>query len=56
MKLTEIAEFLQGNLDGSGNAEIFRVAGFEAARENEITFLEKAETLGKTNASCLIVP
>ncbi len=56
MTITEIAEFLQGNLDGHGSAEIFRVASFETAREHEITFLEKLESFSQTNASCLIVP
>jgi len=56
MKLTEIADFLQGNLDGQGSAEIFRVASFEKAQTGEIAFLEKAEMTAQTNASCLIVP
>jgi len=56
MKISEIAEFLQGNLDGEGEADIFRVAGFETARANDITFLEKTENLTATNASCVIVP
>ena len=56
MKLAEIAEFLQGNLDADRDAEIYRVAGFEKAAANEISFLEKAESSFQTNASCLIVP
>ncbi len=56
MKTAEIAEFLQGNLDGDGSAEIFRVAGFDKANAGEITFLEKAEVSDRTNASCVIVP
>jgi UDP-3-O-[3-hydroxymyristoyl] glucosamine N-acyltransferase len=56
MKLAEIAEFLQGNLDGEGNAEIFRVASFDKARTDEISFLEKTENLSQIQASCLIVP
>ncbi len=56
MTITEIAEFLQGNLDGNGRAEILRVASFEKAQTGEITFLEKAEMTAQTNASCLIVP
>lgn len=56
MKLAEIAEFLQGNLEGDGNSEILRVASFEKASENEITFLEKADNSNQTNASCVIVP
>jgi UDP-3-O-[3-hydroxymyristoyl] glucosamine N-acyltransferase len=56
MKLAEIAEFLQGSLEGADNTEIFRVVSFEKAGENEITFLEKAENAAQTGASCLIVP
>ena len=56
MTITEIAEFLQGNLDGHGSAEIFRVASFETARENEISFLEKSGNPSETKASCLLVP
>jgi UDP-3-O-[3-hydroxymyristoyl] glucosamine N-acyltransferase len=56
MKIAEIAEFLQGNLVGDRDAEIYRVAGFEKADANEITFLEKAEIAVQTNAACLIVP
>jgi UDP-3-O-[3-hydroxymyristoyl] glucosamine N-acyltransferase len=56
MKLAEIAEFLHGNLDGDRDAEILRVASFDKAVENEISFLEKAESHLPTNASCLIVP
>jgi UDP-3-O-[3-hydroxymyristoyl] glucosamine N-acyltransferase len=56
MKLTEIAEFLQGNLVGQGSTEILRVASFEKAQTGEIAVLEKAETSAQTNASCLIVP
>jgi UDP-3-O-[3-hydroxymyristoyl] glucosamine N-acyltransferase len=56
MKLAEIAEFLHGNLDGDRDAEILRVASFDKAVENEISFLEKTESHLPTNASCLIVP
>jgi UDP-3-O-[3-hydroxymyristoyl] glucosamine N-acyltransferase len=56
MTITEIAEFLQGNLDGQGSTEISRVASFEKAQTGEIAFLEKTETTAQTNASCLIVP
>jgi UDP-3-O-[3-hydroxymyristoyl] glucosamine N-acyltransferase len=55
MKISEIAEFLRGNLNGDGETEIFRVASFESAGENEITFLEKVESSVQTNASCLII-
>ena len=56
MKISEIAEFLHGNLNGNGEIEIFRVAAFETARENEISFLEKSPTTFETEASCLIIP
>ena len=56
MTITEIAEFLQGKLDGHGSVEILRVSSFEAARENDIAFLEKTEISAETNAACLIVP
>jgi UDP-3-O-[3-hydroxymyristoyl] glucosamine N-acyltransferase len=57
MRLAEIAEFLQGNLEGAEtNAEVFRVAGFEKAAAGEITFLEKTENLVRTQAACVIVP
>lgn len=56
MKISEIADFLNGNLEGDGKAEIFRVASFENAGKGEITFLEKTEITSQTDASCLIVP
>jgi UDP-3-O-[3-hydroxymyristoyl] glucosamine N-acyltransferase len=56
MKIQEIADFLNGELSGSDNAEITRVAAFESARENEIAFLEKTEAEKTTNAACVIVP
>src|SRR5215204_2671012 len=56
MKLAEIAEFLQGDLDGAADTEIARVAGVEAAHAGEISFLEKTENSVQTNASALIVP
>ncbi len=59
MKVEEIARLISGNLRGGGGAEIYRAAGVETAAENEISFVEKAESASKiqnTNASCLIVP
>lgn len=57
MKLAKIAELLQANFSGdNGETEILRVAALANARENEISFLEKAETEFQTGASCLIVP
>ncbi len=56
MKIKEIAEFLNGELVGAGDIEISRVASLEIAGENEISFVEKTETLIATDASCLLVP
>ncbi len=56
MKIKDIAELLNGKLFGDGETEIHRVASLETARENEISFVEKAETLQITDASGLIVP
>ena len=56
MKIKQIAEFLAGEFDGDGEIEISRVASLEKARENEISFVEKAETFQTSNASCLLVP
>ncbi|HLM03362.1 MAG TPA: UDP-3-O-(3-hydroxymyristoyl)glucosamine N-acyltransferase [Pyrinomonadaceae bacterium] len=56
MKIQEIADFINGKLNGAGEAEIERVAAFESATENEIAFLEKAESIAETNAACVIVP
>jgi UDP-3-O-[3-hydroxymyristoyl] glucosamine N-acyltransferase len=56
MKAKEIAEFLEGKLFGNSEIEISRVAGLDAARENEIAFVEKEESLSETKASVLLVP
>ena len=56
MKIQEIADFIDGILRGTGEVEIRRVAAFESASENEIAFLEKAETEKTTRAACVIVP
>jgi len=57
MTVEEIANFLNGELSGAGDAAINRVAAFESAAENEIAFLEKAEPPEKTTkAACVIVP
>jgi UDP-3-O-[3-hydroxymyristoyl] glucosamine N-acyltransferase len=55
MKIQEIADFINGKLTGAGEVEIRRVAAFEAAKENEIAFLEKAEPEKTTRAACVIV-
>jgi UDP-3-O-[3-hydroxymyristoyl] glucosamine N-acyltransferase len=56
MKIKQIADFLQSEFKGDGEIEILRVASLEKARENEISFVEKVETLQTSNASCLLVP
>ena len=59
MKIDEIAALTNGQVFGSGETEILRVASLETARENEISFIEKAEFDGQTteiSASCLLVP
>jgi len=59
MKIKEIAELVGGKLSGAGETEIHRVASLEAARANEISFVEKtdfAEQTDATQASCLLVP
>lgn len=56
MKITEIADFLAGKLIANDDTEILRVAAIDTAQKGEITFIEKAETLFNTNASCIIVP
>ncbi|MCY7375247.1 MAG: UDP-3-O-(3-hydroxymyristoyl)glucosamine N-acyltransferase [Pyrinomonadaceae bacterium] len=35
---------------------MFRVASLDKAKENEISFVEKAETFQSSNAACLLVP
>ncbi|MBA3784686.1 MAG: UDP-3-O-(3-hydroxymyristoyl)glucosamine N-acyltransferase [Acidobacteria bacterium] len=65
MKVEEIAQLLNGKLFGDGKSEILRVASFEVAGQNEISFIEKIEKFEKaeipeqfvkTKAACLIVP
>ena len=56
MKVKEIAEFLDEKFFGDSEADILRVANLENAQIGEISFLEKAENLAETNASCLLVP
>ena len=58
MKISEIAQFLNGKLVGAGDTEILRVAALETARANEISFIEKIEIAApsaETFASCLLV-
>ena len=56
MKTKKIAEFLEGNLIGNGELEISSLARLEIARADEISFVEKQETLAETKAGCLLVP
>ena len=44
------------NSSGESDTEILRVASLETARKGEIAFVEKAENVSETNASCLLVP
>src|SRR5436190_23761357 len=56
MKTQEIADFLSAELVGDGNVEIEHVAALSTASAGEIAFVERADSLITTNASCLIVP
>ncbi|MEP7214102.1 MAG: UDP-3-O-(3-hydroxymyristoyl)glucosamine N-acyltransferase [Acidobacteriota bacterium] len=56
MKTSEIAEFLNGTLTGSGEVEIGSLADINTARPWEISFWEKRDALPKTAAGCVIVP
>lgn len=56
MKISELAELVNGKFSGDGSIEITRVADFAKAGKNEIAFLEKVENIETTNASCVIVP
>ncbi|MFA6142615.1 MAG: UDP-3-O-(3-hydroxymyristoyl)glucosamine N-acyltransferase [Candidatus Omnitrophota bacterium] len=58
-KVKEIAEFLKGELVGSGDVLIKGVNGIDRASEGELAFLltSKAEALlESTKASCVVVP
>lgn len=56
MKISELAELVNGKFSGDGNVEIIKVADFAKAQTGEIAFLEKIENLTETQASCVIVP
>lgn len=56
LAVSEIAEFLGGILKGDGSIQIQRVASLSAAKQNEISFVEKPDADFQTEASCLIVP
>jgi UDP-3-O-[3-hydroxymyristoyl] glucosamine N-acyltransferase len=53
--VAELAEIAGGEVRGNPDTEISRVASLDAARQNEISFLEKDAPDQKTGASCLIV-
>ena len=55
MKASEIAEFVGGELHGSGDVEVTSVADIGSAREGQLTFFEKESGRPDTAASCLIV-
>ncbi len=57
--IDNIAKIVGGKLSGDGATEIHRVANIETARQDEISFIEKAEfaeQAAQTKASCLLVP
>jgi UDP-3-O-[3-hydroxymyristoyl] glucosamine N-acyltransferase len=62
MKIEKIVEFLDGQLRGESDTEIYAVAAVEKAQTGEISFVESIEKVAQTinlsgiNASCLIVP
>jgi UDP-3-O-[3-hydroxymyristoyl] glucosamine N-acyltransferase len=56
--LNEIAELVDGTLDGDGEREITMIAPLKAAGENDITYLESRKhlpSLAESKASCVIV-
>jgi len=55
MKTQEIADLVGGELFGSADIEILRVASLSTASTGEISFLEKDTELS-TQASCVLVP
>ncbi len=56
MKTRDIANFLGGQLSGDGEVVINGVAKLESASDGELAFVENADRMAKTKASCLIVP
>ncbi|MBM3770122.1 MAG: UDP-3-O-(3-hydroxymyristoyl)glucosamine N-acyltransferase [Acidimicrobiia bacterium] len=58
MKLGDIAQRLQGRLDGDPNVDIVRVAGIEHAQPGDLTFVANTKYVGhleSTRASAVIV-
>lgn len=56
MKTGEIARFVSGELEGSGEIEVLSVAAFDKAKTGDIAFIEKADAAESTGASCVFVP
>ncbi|MBX3245140.1 MAG: UDP-3-O-(3-hydroxymyristoyl)glucosamine N-acyltransferase [Acidobacteria bacterium] len=56
MKAFEIAEFVGGAVSGNSQLEITSFAALNAAKDGDISFLERAENFSGTNASCVMVP
>ena len=55
LTVKQLAEIVGGEISGDETTKIFRAAGLEASRENEVSFIEKSEKDVSTKASCLIV-
>lgn len=55
MTTREIAEFLNGELHGDGDLQIYRVADFTSAGDGDIAYLSRTNRRIETNASCVIV-
>src|SRR6476659_3716425 len=55
MKTREIADLVGGELVGSADVPILRVASLSSASTGEVSFLEKGSDLS-TKASCVLVP
>jgi len=56
MKVQEIADLLEGELIGDGEAGINRVADLRSAGEGDLAFVERPAEDLQSAASCLIVP
>lgn len=56
MKTSEIAEFVGGELRGSGEIEILSAADLERAGKGQIAFAERTDFPEGLQASCVIVP
>ena len=55
MTTKEIADLVQGELEGSSETEIDCVADFSAADEGAVAFLEKLADELNTSASCVLL-